>query len=82
MSILDAVDDRPVHFMGIAGAGMRALAELFVRRGIRVGGCDAVAEDVDDLRALGIRYCRRARSVARSGRARGRGDVGGSREPS
>ena len=40
--------------MGIAGAGMSALAELFVRRGVRVTGCDAHLANVDDLRALGI----------------------------
>jgi len=40
--------------MGIAGAGMSALAELFVRRGARVTGCDANVGNADDLRALGI----------------------------
>ena len=40
--------------MGIAGAGMSALAELFVRRGVRVTGCDANLSNVDDLRELGI----------------------------
>ncbi|HEY7898960.1 MAG TPA: UDP-N-acetylmuramate--L-alanine ligase [Gemmatimonadaceae bacterium] len=34
-------DPRPVHFIGIAGAGMSALAELFARRGLRVTGCDS-----------------------------------------
>ena len=33
---------------------MSALAELFVRRGVRVSGCDANASDVDDLRRLGV----------------------------
>ncbi len=32
--------DRPVHFMGIGGAGMCGLAELLVRTGGRVTGCD------------------------------------------
>ncbi|HEU4990415.1 MAG TPA: UDP-N-acetylmuramate--L-alanine ligase [Gemmatimonadaceae bacterium] len=54
MSLLDRRDPRPVHFVGIAGAGMRALAELLARRGVRVTGCDAAPGDVDDLRALGI----------------------------
>lgn len=53
--LLDPQDDRPVHFVGIAGAGMSALAELFVRRGVKVTGCDANAAGVDDLRRLGIR---------------------------
>ncbi|MDE3173759.1 MAG: UDP-N-acetylmuramate--L-alanine ligase [Gemmatimonadota bacterium] len=54
MPLLDSVDPRPVHFVGIAGAGMRALAELYARRGVAVTGCDAAPGDVDDLRALGI----------------------------
>ena len=33
---------------------MSALAELFVRRGVKVTGCDANALGVDDLRKLGI----------------------------
>lgn len=52
--LLDPNDQRPVHFVGIAGAGMSALAELFVRRGVRVTGCDAHPTGVDDLRRLGI----------------------------
>src|SRR5512146_755905 len=54
MSLIDSSDPRPVHFVGIAGAGMRALAELLSRRGVRVTGCDAAADDVEDLRAAGI----------------------------
>lgn len=52
--LLLAADPRPVHFVGIAGAGMSALAELFARRGATVTGCDANAATADDLRALGI----------------------------
>jgi UDP-N-acetylmuramate--alanine ligase len=52
--LLDPTDKRPVHFVGIAGAGMSALAELFVRRGVAVSGCDLNVTDVDDLRKLGI----------------------------
>jgi UDP-N-acetylmuramate--alanine ligase len=43
-----------VHFVGIAGAGMSALAELFVRRGYSVTGCDTNLSATDDLRRLGI----------------------------
>jgi len=43
-----------VHFVGIAGAGMSALAELFVRRGAKVTGCDANPTGVGDLLRLGI----------------------------
>jgi len=34
---------------------MSALAELFVRRGVKVTGCDANATGVEDLRQLGIK---------------------------
>lgn len=54
MPLLDPADPRPIHFVGIAGAGMRALAELFVRRGVTVTGCDANPGTVEDLRRLGI----------------------------
>ena len=54
MSLLAPHDRRPVHFVGIAGAGMSALAELFVRRGVVVTGCDANPGMVDDLRRVGI----------------------------
>jgi UDP-N-acetylmuramate--alanine ligase len=32
--------DRPIHFMGVGGAGMYPLAELLLRSGHRVSGCD------------------------------------------
>ena len=54
MSSTDSSDSRPIHFVGIAGAGMRALAELLARRGIAVTGCDAHPGSTDDLEALGI----------------------------
>lgn len=54
MTLLDSADGRPIHFVGIAGAGMSALAELFVRRGAVVTGCDAAPEAPDDLRRAGI----------------------------
>jgi UDP-N-acetylmuramate--alanine ligase len=44
----------PVHFMGISGAGMSALAELLVRGGGQVTGCDLRPGRVGAaLRALG-----------------------------
>src|SRR2546423_10022701 len=54
MNDADNSDSRPVHFVGIAGAGMRALAELLARRGVRVTGCDANPGSTDDLAELGI----------------------------
>ena len=54
MPLLDSTDARPIHFVGIAGAGMSALAELFLRRGVAITGCDAHPETADDLRRLGV----------------------------
>jgi UDP-N-acetylmuramate--alanine ligase len=54
MPLLDTSDRRPVHFVGVAGAGMSALAELFVRRGVVVSGCDATGDPTGDLGRLGI----------------------------
>lgn len=52
--LLDTTDARPVHFIGIAGAGMSALAELLTRRGVRVAGTDANPSGAPDLAALGV----------------------------
>jgi UDP-N-acetylmuramate--alanine ligase len=54
MALLDSTDSRPVHFVGIAGAGMSALAELFIRRGVKVTGCDANPAGAADLEKLGV----------------------------
>ena len=45
---------RPIHFVGIAGAGMSGLAELLVRRGQTVTGCDSNPANAPDLERLGI----------------------------
>ena len=52
--LLDLADPRPIHFVGIAGAGMSALAELFILRGARVTGCDLQPENAADLLARGV----------------------------
>lgn len=56
-------DPRPVHFMGVAGAGMSALALLALRRGLKVTGCDREPEgpggstsSADVRRAGGVVY--------------------------
>jgi len=54
MPLVDPTDRRPVHFVGIAGAGMSALAELFIRRGATVTGCDGAGDPTGDLGRLGI----------------------------
>ena len=58
MTSIDSSDQRPIHFVGIAGAGMRALAELIARRGVAVTGCDANPGPTEDLAALGISVVR------------------------
>jgi UDP-N-acetylmuramate--alanine ligase len=46
--------ERPVHFMGVGGAGMYPLAELLLRSGGKVSGCDAKdSQALRDLEALG-----------------------------
>jgi len=47
-------DAGPIHFIGIAGAGMSALAELMARRGHTITGCDANPAVAGDLARLGI----------------------------
>jgi UDP-N-acetylmuramate--alanine ligase len=54
MTLIDLTDRRPVHFMGVAGAGMSALAELVVRRGVPITGCDLTIAGTEDLARLGI----------------------------
>lgn len=53
MPLIDPTDPRPIHFMGIAGAGMSGLAELYQRRGASVTGCDATGS-TSDLERLGL----------------------------
>jgi UDP-N-acetylmuramate--alanine ligase len=55
MTLLDSADPRPVHFVGIAGAGMSGLAELFLRRGIPITGCDAHPATATDLARMGVK---------------------------
>ena len=55
MALIDRSDARPVHFIGVAGAGMSALAELLVRRGMAVTGCDQNPGGVADLERVGVR---------------------------
>jgi UDP-N-acetylmuramate--alanine ligase len=55
MDLFNPADSRPIHFVGIGGAGMSALALIAVRRGIGVTGCDADPSGAADLSALGVR---------------------------
>jgi UDP-N-acetylmuramate--alanine ligase len=54
MALFDSADRRPVHFMGIGGAGMSGLALIACRRGVAVTGCDADPAGAEDLAALGV----------------------------
>src|SRR5258708_19751897 len=56
MTLFRTGDPRPIHLMGIAGAGMSALAILARHRGVAITGCDSDTSGtgVDDLTALGI----------------------------
>ncbi|HLA90838.1 MAG TPA: UDP-N-acetylmuramate--L-alanine ligase [Gemmatimonadaceae bacterium] len=54
MPLIAPSDPRPVHFMGVAGAGMSALAALCARRGATVTGCDQSPDGAGDLARLGI----------------------------
>ena len=55
IDLLERARQGPVHFMGICGAGMSALAEYVVRSGGRATGCDARPETAPPaLDALGI----------------------------
>ena len=54
MDLFAADDSRPVHFMGIGGAGMSALALLARRRGVVLSGCDNDPSGAADLIALGV----------------------------
>ena len=65
----DASDARPIHFIGIAGAGMSALAELFKRRGANVQGTDANPTAAPDLVNLGIKVSAHDASMVRAARA-------------
>ena len=58
-SIRDVLPNGTVHFMGIGGAGMCALAEAVVRGGGRVTGCDAApGEATRPLERMGVRVWR------------------------
>ena len=54
MDLFAANDSRPVHFMGIGGAGMSALALLARRRGVALSGCDNDPAGAQDLIDLGV----------------------------
>jgi UDP-N-acetylmuramate--alanine ligase len=54
MDLFTPADRRPVHFIGIGGAGMSALALIACRRGAVVSGCDSDPTGAGDLASLGV----------------------------
>jgi UDP-N-acetylmuramate--alanine ligase len=55
MALFAPGDPRPIHFMGIGGAGMSALAFIARRRGIPVSGCDSDIRGATDVVNAGAR---------------------------
>src|SRR5260370_22959165 len=60
MNLFTTVDPRPIHFMGIAGAGMSGLALLARQQAVKVTGCDHDPSGAADLAALGVEIWRGA----------------------
>src|SRR3989454_4051111 len=58
MTLFAPGDPRPIHFMGIGGAGMSALALLAKQLGVVITGCDTDPSGAADLAALGVRIWR------------------------
>jgi UDP-N-acetylmuramate--alanine ligase len=60
MTLFRTGDPRPIHLMGIAGAGMSALALIARHRGVAITGCDSDTSGAgtDDLTALGVAVSR------------------------
>lgn len=55
MYLFDPDDSRPIHFMGIGGAGMGALALITQHRGVVVTGCDVDPGAVQNVDLAGAR---------------------------
>jgi UDP-N-acetylmuramate--alanine ligase len=55
MNLFTPSDRRPVHFVGVGGAGMSALAMIACRRGVVVSGCDTDPAGAADIAAMGAR---------------------------
>jgi UDP-N-acetylmuramate--alanine ligase len=53
MSLFAPDDPRPIHFVGVAGAGMSALALIARRRGVAVTGCDTDLRGAADVARAG-----------------------------
>jgi len=58
MNLFLQSDPRPIHFVGIGGAGVSALALIALRRGIGVSGSDSDPVGAADLAAQGAKVFR------------------------
>src|SRR5947209_4242322 len=58
MTLFTTVDPRPIHFMGIAGAGMSGLGLLAKAQGVAITGCDNDPTGAADLAAMGVEIWR------------------------
>jgi UDP-N-acetylmuramate--alanine ligase len=58
MNLFATVDPRPIHFMGVAGAGMSGLALLARQQAVNVTGCDHDPSGAADLAAVGVEIWR------------------------
>src|SRR5260221_13546946 len=82
MNLFTTVDPRPIHFMGIAGAGMSGLALLAKEQGAAITGCDNDPTGAADLAASGVEIWRGVETRRRGrGPALGGGGVGAGGDP-
>src|SRR5438874_957920 len=58
MNLFTTVDPRPIHFVGIAGAGMSGLGLLAKAQGVAITGCDNDPTGAADLAAMGVEIWR------------------------
>src|SRR5205809_374169 len=58
MTLFTTVDPRPIHFMGIAGAGMSGLALLAKEQSVAITGGDSGPTGAADLAAIGVEIWR------------------------
>src|SRR5437879_13226823 len=58
MTLFGMGDPRPIHFMGIGGAGMSGLALLAKHEGLAVSGCYNDPSGAADLAAMGVEIWR------------------------
>ncbi len=58
MTLFGMGDPRPIHFMGIGGAGMSGLALLAKHQGLAITGCDNDPSGAADLAAVGVEIWR------------------------